>query len=102
MNGPRNENDLLAAATQRLDGDLSNHGEALSLGLFLALTAPTDAKAQEVSAMCERLARRVSEEEIILAKEQALKSATELCGYPNLHPAILPWQEAPAKREASK
>jgi hypothetical protein len=45
--------------------------EAVILGLFLALTAPTDEKAQEVAALTEQIASGMTEAEIAYAKEQA-------------------------------
>ena len=45
--------------------------EAVILGLFLALTAPTDEKALEVAALTEQLAAGMTEAEVAYAKEQA-------------------------------
>ena len=48
-----------------------NHYEALRDGLLLAVTAPTDDKAQEVAEMCEVIASHLSEHEIKRAKREA-------------------------------
>ena len=48
-----------------------NHYEALLSGLVLAVTAPTDDKAQEVVEMCEVIASHLSEHEIRRARNEA-------------------------------
>ena len=55
-----------------------SHYEALRNGLLLAVTAPTDDKAQEVVEMCEVIASHLSEHEIKRAQrevEQMLQEA---------------------------
>lgn len=55
-----------------------NHYEALLSGLVLAVTAPTDDKAQEVVEMCEVIASHLSEHEIRRAQrevEQMIREA---------------------------
>lgn len=46
--------------------------EALIFGLYLALTAPTDEKAQEAAALAEEVAVGMTEAEVDYAKDQAL------------------------------
>jgi hypothetical protein len=55
-----------------------NHYEALCNGLLLAVTAPTNNKAQEVAEMCNVIASHLSEHEIKRAQrevEQLLQEA---------------------------
>jgi|13_taG_2_1085334.scaffolds.fasta_scaffold29953_3 hypothetical protein len=48
-----------------------SHYEAFLNGLLLAVTAPTDDKAQEVAEMCEVIASHLSEHEIKRAQREA-------------------------------
>ena len=48
--------------------------EALVLGLTLAITAPTEEKAQECVRMAEEIAQRLTPEEVESAQAEALRT----------------------------
>ena len=58
------------ATTWNLEG--RSQMEVVTLGLYLALTAPDDEKAQHAAAVTEEIARGLSKEEIEQAKADAL------------------------------
>lgn len=49
-----------------------NHDEALTMGLVLAITAPTEEDAQRVIQMAEELAVGMTDEQVEAAKARAL------------------------------
>ena len=49
---------------------IQNHYEAFRMGLWLAVTAPTDAQASDVLRMAESLAGHLSDDEIERAKAE--------------------------------
>ena len=51
--------------------------EALVLGLTLAITAPTEEKAQECVRMAEEIAQRLTPEEVEAAKAEAQQNISE-------------------------
>jgi len=54
-----------------------NTMEAVTLGLFLSLTAPTDQQSQQAAEMVESMAGGLSLNEVEEAKAEALKMAQE-------------------------
>tara|TARA_Y100000310_G_scaffold323357_1_gene383568 strand:- start:1860 stop:2054 length:195 start_codon:yes stop_codon:yes gene_type:complete len=52
-----------------------NNVEALALGLYLALTAPDEARAQEATALAGHIACRMSKDDVTRAKKKALAMA---------------------------
>ena len=43
---------------------IKTHEEALTLGLWLAINAPTEEQAEEATEMCERLTRSMTTEQV--------------------------------------
>ena len=60
----------------------SNTQDAVTLALFLALTAPTDQKARKAAALAESLAVNLSERDIKNCKRRALRQADEAFAKP--------------------
>ncbi len=61
---------------------IQNHYEAFRMGLWLAVTAPTDAQSDDVLLMAESLAGHLSGDEIERAKaevESLLKKESNQC-----------------------
>ena len=54
-----------------------NTMEAVTLGLFLSITAPTDQQSQQAAEMAESMAGGLSHDEVEEAKAKALKMAQE-------------------------
>ncbi len=61
---------------------IENHYEAFRMGLWLAVTAPTDAQSNDALRMAESLAGHLSDDEIERAKsevESLLKEESSQC-----------------------
>ena len=61
---------------------IQNHYEAFRMGLWLAVTAPTDTQASDALRMAESIAGRLSDDEIERAKsevESLLKEESSQC-----------------------
>lgn len=61
---------------------IQNHYEAFRMGLWLAVTAPTDAQSNDALRMAESLAGHLSDDEIERAKaevESLLKEESNQC-----------------------
>ena len=59
--------------------ELKSPKEALTLALYLALSAPSEDKAQELGAMADSLAQKLSAEEVEACKSIALAQFDHDC-----------------------
>ena len=63
---------------------LKNDGEALSLALYLAITAPDKARGEQAVTLAEGIACGMSQAEVAIAKEKALAMAGKGIAEPTL------------------